>query len=201
MNIGRPPPLRLEVIEIQSPCPAPWDKMRGDDRVRFCTECNLHVYNLSALSREEATRLLIERSETGGRLCVRLYKRSDGTVITRDCGGGVRAAARRAAKLAGTAVGVVLCAALAPVLIGAPTRKPDPDPPGFGATVDTTVAGSWDRLVHPLGRLRAWMHQRSVPAPPRGALMGDIVMPMRPSTSPSAPIVGKVTACPTPAQP
>ena len=45
----------LEIIEIASPCTASWDAMHGDNRVRFCDQCNLHVYNLSAMSRQEAS--------------------------------------------------------------------------------------------------------------------------------------------------
>lgn len=61
--------------------------MAGDDRVRFCSACKLNVYNLSGMSRKEATELftLIE-----GRLCVRLFRRLDGTVLTRDCPVGMK---------------------------------------------------------------------------------------------------------------
>jgi hypothetical protein len=56
--------------------------MKGDDRVRDCSQCKLSVYNLSAMSRQEAEALIRERE---GNLCVRLYQRFDGTVITDDC--------------------------------------------------------------------------------------------------------------------
>ena len=64
--------------------------MYGDDRVRFCSSCNLNVYNLSGMSRQEVTELfrLVE-----GRLCVRFYRRKDGTVLTRDCPVGLKVAA------------------------------------------------------------------------------------------------------------
>jgi hypothetical protein len=69
-------------LTIASPCPASWDDMEGDDRVRFCGECELNVYNLSAMTESEALKLIAERE---GRVCVRMYKREDGTVMTRDC--------------------------------------------------------------------------------------------------------------------
>jgi hypothetical protein len=56
--------------------------MAGDDRVRFCGECRKNVYDLRGMRREEAEGLLRER---GGDLCVRLYRRADGTVLTEDC--------------------------------------------------------------------------------------------------------------------
>lgn len=75
-----PPPLRG--LRVASPCSADWDSMAGTDRVRACADCQLNVYNLSAMTAREA-RVLIRESE--GRLCVRFYRRADGTVLTRDC--------------------------------------------------------------------------------------------------------------------
>ena len=72
----------LNNIKIASPCQANWDTMFGNDRKRFCGECKLNVYNLSGMTQEEAQDLL-ENSE--GRLCVRFYRRSDGTVLTQNC--------------------------------------------------------------------------------------------------------------------
>jgi hypothetical protein len=48
-------PLRLT---IASPCPASWEAMEGNDRVRSCDHCQLQVYNLSAMNQEEAEELL-----------------------------------------------------------------------------------------------------------------------------------------------
>lgn len=69
-------------LKIASPCPASWDDMEGDDRVRFCPECELNVYNIASMTEAEAVELIAERE---GRVCVRLYQREDGTVLTRDC--------------------------------------------------------------------------------------------------------------------
>jgi hypothetical protein len=72
----------LNRIEIASPCSADWAEMAGDDRARFCAQCEKHVYDLSTLTAEEAV-ALIEAKE--GALCVRLWRRADGTVLTSDC--------------------------------------------------------------------------------------------------------------------
>ena len=77
----------LDAVQIANPCPAEWEAMgavdgQARDRVRHCGECNLRVYNLSAMKRHDAQELL-RASE--GRLCVRLYRRQDGTVLTQDC--------------------------------------------------------------------------------------------------------------------
>lgn len=66
--------------------------MKGDDQVRFCSLCNLNVYNISAMAEEEAMALIRDRE---GRLCVRLYQRKDGTVITNNCPTGLAAMRRR----------------------------------------------------------------------------------------------------------
>jgi hypothetical protein len=72
----------LEDVRIASPCKASWRKMKGDDRVRNCAKCELNVYNISEMTREEAAELI---ANTEGRLCIRLWRRRDGTVITKDC--------------------------------------------------------------------------------------------------------------------
>lgn len=42
----------LDHLRIAAPCPADWDQMFSfeDERVRFCSQCNLNVYNLSGMS-------------------------------------------------------------------------------------------------------------------------------------------------------
>jgi hypothetical protein len=69
----------LDHLHIASPCPAGWEQMTGDDRVRFCQLCNLNVYNISRMSRKEAEALIANAER---RICARLYRRADGTVIT-----------------------------------------------------------------------------------------------------------------------
>jgi hypothetical protein len=82
----------LNNLRIASPCPATWEAMRGDHRVRFCDSCSKHVYNVSDLTADEAV-ALIQKSD--GQSCVRLFRRKDGTVLTADCPVGIRFAVRR----------------------------------------------------------------------------------------------------------
>ena len=72
----------LDNIRIASPCSADWNEMYGDDRKRFCGECKLNVYNLSGMTSDEAESLIMNAE---GRLCVRFYRRADGSVLTQDC--------------------------------------------------------------------------------------------------------------------
>ena len=97
----------LDVVDVATPCPADWEQMDGDDRVRRCSLCNLNVYNLSALPEAEALQLVREQE---GRLCVRFFRRADGKLITRDCPVGLRAVRRKAAAL--WAKATALCGAM-----------------------------------------------------------------------------------------
>jgi len=80
--------LPLDKIKVAAPCSAEWRFMYGDDRVRFCGQCSQNVYNLSEMTREEAEDLI---RKTDGQLCVRFYRRKDGTVLTNNCPVGLRA--------------------------------------------------------------------------------------------------------------
>jgi hypothetical protein len=72
----------LDQITVPAPCPVSWDAMRADDQVRFCGHCRQHVYNLSEMTAAEAVQLIEAKQ---GRLCVQLFRRRDGTLITADC--------------------------------------------------------------------------------------------------------------------
>jgi len=102
----------LDMIEVRTPCSVPWDSMRGGDHVRHCGQCKQNVYQLSTLSKDEAEDLIRQRE---GKLCVRFYRRPDGSVVTRDC-----AAVRwsRAVWNAGAFVAFGICTVFA--AIGAP---------------------------------------------------------------------------------
>ena len=93
----------LDDVRIASPCNASWDDMVVDAAnasVRFCGQCAKNVYNLSEMPRVDAERVLREKE---GKLCARIYRRTDGTLITADCPVGVRR--RRVRRAAVAAVG------------------------------------------------------------------------------------------------
>jgi hypothetical protein len=90
----------LANIKVASPCTAEWAAMTGDERTRHCGECKKSVYNLSELTRDEAEALILEKE---GRLCVRYYQRTDGTILLKDCTIGVTRRRRRRVIAAGAA--------------------------------------------------------------------------------------------------
>jgi len=168
-------PVVLENIRIATPCSADWDDMNGDARVRFCGKCEKNVYNLSAMTREEGEALVREKE---GRLCVRLYQRADGTVITNDCPVGQRKARLRArmwASVSGAAASMALVLGLF----------------GGRARADLTVDGkkhTGDKKpvvtepVRVMGGAVAVEHPK-----PEPVLMGKIAMPPQPKKQPEQP--------------
>lgn len=149
----------LESVRIATPCPARWEEMKGDDRTRFCAQCGLHVHNIAGMTSGEAESLMARAAAGGDRVCARLYRRADGTVLTRDCPVGVRLRerARRAAARVAAAVGLILCAGVA-----AATR----DEPG---AVRVRL-----RALEPFATLCRLL-EPVVPAQPP-TIMGDIAM-------------------------
>lgn len=85
----------LDNVRVASPCSQDWNAMIDDDRQRFCGDCKLNVYNLSGMTRAEAESLLINSE---GRLCVRFYRRADGTILTQDCPVGWQAFKKRVSR-------------------------------------------------------------------------------------------------------
>jgi len=79
--------------------------MVGNEQVRFCGQCSLNVYNLSGMTRPEAEHLI---AQTEGRLCIRYYRRADGTILTKNCPIGLRALKRRLSRIANAFISAVL---------------------------------------------------------------------------------------------
>lgn len=91
--------------------------MTGDDRVRHCDLCSLHVYNIAEMSRTDAEALI---ANTEGRICARVFRRADGTIITRDCPVGLRAIRRRVARTTAAVFATIagICASVYPQRAG-----------------------------------------------------------------------------------
>jgi hypothetical protein len=161
----------IQRVQVASPCSASWDDMAGDDRVRFCSHCQLNVYNLSAMTEAEGEQLIIERE---GKLCARIYRRRDGTVITRDCPIGVSALRRRTFWVASR------CAA-ALVFIGAATAGAIASQRSwsFGGSKLTFLSGHRPSAFgNTLGNLHRWLSTVATPAPPvAGRIVQGLMMP------------------------
>ena len=151
---GRSAPL-LDSLKIASPCNESWDAMVGDARTRFCPKCEKNVHNLSEMARAEAEAFL---QSVAGPVCVRMYKRFDGTVITADCPVGMKK--KRVKRLVLATIGAGVAAAAGAIAfwryeetmvmgdmaierpMGTVALPPEPPPdPSFATPPGTWVAG------------------------------------------------------------
>ncbi|MEP6850152.1 MAG: carboxypeptidase-like regulatory domain-containing protein [Acidobacteriota bacterium] len=100
----KPQGFDINNLRVASPCHVGWENMSGDERKRFCDSCSTDVYNISGLTALEVQQLITNRS---GRLCIRLYRRADGTVLTKDCPVVFRAYQKRVTRFAGAALAAI----------------------------------------------------------------------------------------------
>jgi hypothetical protein len=127
--------VNLDDIAIAAPCNAIWSEMSGDERERVCAECQLSVFNLSALSRREAEDLLTRGKP--GAFCIKLFRRVDGTILTKDCPTGLRMLSRAKFK-----VRLAVSALLAIFTSGsAKADYTDPQVERYGYFINTSAYG------------------------------------------------------------
>lgn len=175
----------LEQVRIASPCSMRWEDMTAVDgaashRVRHCGACDLNVYNLSGMPRAEAEALVRSRAASGERLCAQLLVRADGTVLTRDCPVGLRAARIRLARAF-----TRLAAAAAFFLTGAAAawfRERNPAGPGLGRAQPFATLTDWISPPKP--------QVVTAPSFVRGEVYLGKVAPMPPPAPPAPPASG-----------
>lgn len=128
-------PSPLDSAHVDVPCKVPWDSMLAlaDEAVRWCTKCKSNVYDVASMTREHAEQVLRDDAPS----CMRLFRRPDGTVLTKDCS---------PPRFRGFAPG------FAPML-GRVVMKPkaDPEGPDVRDLVDEFISG--DRSGATLGRM------------------------------------------------
>ena len=155
----------LDSIQIASPCPARWEDMQGDEASRFCGECRLNVYNIAAMTRNEAEALILAKE---GHLCVRLFRRPDGTVLTADCPVGLRLIRQK------TVLALSRVAASIALLLGSAFA--------LGGTRGV-AAGVRLRQMEPFATISEWISPSPLPvAVPMGGIAGRICIPAPPPT-------------------
>src|SRR5215475_7681682 len=70
---------KLDQLQVVSPCSTGWDRMSGDEKKRFCSECNKFVYDFSQMTRRQVEAIV---SIHRGRMCARVTRRPDGSLLT-----------------------------------------------------------------------------------------------------------------------
>jgi hypothetical protein len=154
-------------IRIASPCSEKWEDMSGDARARHCAQCKLNVFNIAELTEVEVRSLLSNRE---GRVCARIYRRADGTVLTKDCPTGVALLRRRA--LAALTMVAALLVAMVGYRLGSKRSCPtDASASWFDRTVGARVIDARETLrdTKTLGPVI----DELFPAPSR-MMMGDV---------------------------
>jgi hypothetical protein len=120
----------VDKLKVARPCPASWNSMEGNERVRYCGLCELDVYNISEMTAAEVELLIANSS---GRICGRLFKRADGTVLTQDCPVGINKYRKRLAKYYSAVLGAAL--ALFSVSYGQTDKQKENDNGTFSVKV------------------------------------------------------------------
>lgn len=95
----------LQRLAVTSPCSQDWDSMIGNDRVRFCEHCSLHVHNISTMTRARALRLA---AKSKGRICVRYYNDPNGLIATKPVSPRLYQLGRRVSRVAAGAFSATL---------------------------------------------------------------------------------------------
>lgn len=156
-------------LKIASPCSESWDAMRGDERQRHCDRCRLNVYNVKELTEVEVRALLMKGE---GRVCVRLYQRTDGTVLVKDCPTGVAKLRKRALA------GLTMAATLVLAVVGFRMGKKSCATYANGTWFERVVSARVDYAKEELRSTRTFgpVIDELWPAPSR-MLMGDVAVP------------------------
>jgi hypothetical protein len=147
--------------------------MCGNDRVRYCGHCKKHVFNLSGMTRPEAEDFLLRQE---GGLCVRFYRRPDGSVMTQDCQS--FAATRRWVTAGLGLAGVLLAGLIAMLATAGPPRG--------------RIAPLWAHEIEPFRTILQWLEPTPtvmgecpptpIPVPPVGGVAPPA--PMDPGVEP-----------------
>ncbi len=72
----------LNQVHIEKPCTADWDTMTTiqGGQVKHCAHCQKNVYNISAMTEQDAEKLLAEMPN----LCVRYAQNDEGKILTEE---------------------------------------------------------------------------------------------------------------------
>ena len=96
---------KLDQLQVVSPCSTDWDRMSGDEKKRFCSECNKFVYDFSQMTRRQVEAMV---SIHQGRMCARITRRPDGSLLTLETPPAHPIVARRASPVVNATLAAIL---------------------------------------------------------------------------------------------
>jgi hypothetical protein len=125
----------LDQVSIARPCISDWSQMSGDDRTRFCSECNKYVHDFTRMTRQEVERLVIA---SWGNMCARITRDAAGSILTREPLPLARIAPRRPSPIAAAVLSATLSLGSAAPALAARDGKP----PTISSILDAGNPGS-----------------------------------------------------------
>src|SRR5262245_64072027 len=96
---------KLDQLQVVSPCSTGWDRMSGDEKKRFCSECNKFVYDFSQMTRRQVEAIV---SIHRGRMCARITRRPDGSLLTLETPQAHPVVSRRASPVVNSTLAAIL---------------------------------------------------------------------------------------------
>ena len=162
----------LNDVQVASPCHVDWNEMVGNDQARFCGQCEKQVYNLSEMTAQQAIDLVREKE---GKLCVRFYRRHDGTMLTADCPIGLHHRIPRRRRLTG-----VMATVASLFLMSGCAKDQDPgtttDQDLFNSIIKSSVPPNDERCITGEMVPQLQMIQGGM-CPPKELLQGKVAAP------------------------
>lgn len=130
----------------QTGCPFVWTENPDNpkERVKYCTECSLQVYNFSGFDMAEAQSLIFKRENRNN---APLYKREDGKFMTADCPIASKKKKDNQMLIGGAVLVLVLLVIMVVASFLSPQPPPAPpatsdQPSGVSATPDTSPSAN-----------------------------------------------------------
>lgn len=153
---------------IAKPCEESWTAMEGSHRERHCQLCDKQVHNFAAMTPREIEKLVLK---SDGKLCARITRREDGSLVTLE-------AQPRVSIAAQVAVSASLALSAAAGAAQTVSERPSPEAKAttsFIGTVDISATGNG---LEPIpGEVHAQIDENP-PEPARDAiLMGTVLKP------------------------
>ena len=166
--------------------------MTGDERARFCGQCQKNVYHLSAMTRTQIETLIREKE---GKFCGRFHRRTDGRMLTADCPSRVRRIRARLATMGGA-----LCALVLSVIGCSPrqTSQNGGGKPGEILMGDVAMPAPMCATNPTPATMGFVTLPQQTPATNAPLIMGKIALPMpQPPSHTNAPVLmGEISVAP-----
>jgi hypothetical protein len=150
---------------IAKPCGESWAAMNGGSRQRHCQLCDKHVHNFAAMTPREIEKLVLNSE---GKLCARITRRYDGSLVTLEAQPRVSIAAKVAVSAS-----LALSAAAGAAQTASERPVPQEKSTSFIGTVDISTENSSLEPIH--DEIRAQMDENPLEPVGNAILTGTVL--------------------------